>query len=88
MMAVFQAHDSDDYANFDCRTCHDEDSWEMPSALLPRLDPQDEYAAHDQPKVKFMMREVVPKMAELLKEQPFDPARAEGFGCFECHQKK
>jgi hypothetical protein len=27
----------------------------------------------------------MPKMQEMLKEEPFDPATGKGFGCMECH---
>jgi hypothetical protein len=38
--------------------------------------------------MKFMGEVVKPKMQELLKEEPFDPATGTGFGCMECHTQE
>lgn len=89
MAKVFQAHDAEEYAEFSCATCHGpgakEGNFEMPSAALPALD-QEEMDEH--PEVtKFMMEAVVPKMAELLGEEPYNPETHQGFGCYDCHTK-
>jgi hypothetical protein len=75
-------------------TCHGPDAkkgeFEMPNPKLPKLDPKDNFKAHKKEAevVKFMMERVVPEMATLLGEEPYDPAKQEGFGCFDCHTKK
>jgi hypothetical protein len=38
--------------------------------------------------VAFMGKKVVPTIANLLGEEPFDPKTGKGLGCFECHTKK
>jgi hypothetical protein len=35
-----------------------------------------------------MAKQVVPTVAGLLGEQPYDPKTQQGFGCLECHTKK
>jgi hypothetical protein len=90
MAKVFQAVDADAYADFGCPTCHGpgakNGNFEMPTDSLPALN-QEEMDEH--PEVtKFMMEQVVPKMAELLGEQPYNPETHEGFGCYDCHTKK
>lgn len=79
---------------FGCKTCHGpgaaQGNFKMPNPALPKLDPSDGFADEKKAKpeaVKFMMEQVVPKMAELLGEPVYDPATHEGFGCFECHTK-
>jgi hypothetical protein len=37
--------------------------------------------------VKFMGERVVPEMAKLLHEEPYNPETHQGFGCFHCHVK-
>ncbi len=57
----------------------------MPSPELPQLDSTDNFAAHGERDVEFMMKEVAPRMAELLGVEPWSPENQEGFGCFSCH---
>jgi hypothetical protein len=40
------------------------------------------------PIMDFMVKQVVPTVAQLVGEQPYDPKTQKGFGCFECHTKK
>lgn len=89
MAKSFQAHDPEEFANFNCATCHGpsaaEGNFEMPTPALPRLG-DFELAKQEHPKdMAFMMQTVVPQMAKLLHEPPFDPQTQKGFGCFECH---
>jgi hypothetical protein len=96
MKAAFTAFDPDDFKDFKCATCHGagaaDKTFKMPNPKLPKL-PADEagfkqLAAKEGDAVKFMSETVVPKMAAMLGETPYDPATHQGFGCFECHTKK
>lgn len=89
MKAVFTGFDQEEFADFSCATCHGararQGNFEMPNPDLP-LDAE-EMAEH--PEItEFMKTKVVPEMARLMGEAPYDPATHEGFGCFECHTKK
>jgi cytochrome c553 len=92
MKEAFQAYDSKDFADFTCVTCHGPDAkkgkFDMPNPKLPKLDFKAglKKAMAKHPKmVKFMHETVVPQMATMLGEQPYDPATGKGFGCAECH---
>lgn len=89
MKAVFTGFDQEEFADFSCTTCHGararQGNFEMPNPDLP-LDAE-EMAEH--PKItEFMKTKVVPEMARLMGEAPYDPATHAGFGCYECHTKK
>jgi hypothetical protein len=91
MKPLFVEHHPD----FACQTCHGSTApdvnFKMPNTLDP-LDPGNMPFNSTDEKVlataAFMKDTVVPKMAGLLKEAPYDPATGEGFGCFNCHAKK
>lgn len=89
MAKVFQ-ESSSEYENFSCATCHGpgakNGNFEMPTKDLPPLD--DEEMAEHPEVTQFMIERVVPEMAKLLGEEPFNPETHEGFGCFDCHTEK
>lgn len=95
MKALFQEFDAKEFANFSCGTCHGKGArsgtFKMPNADLPKLDVSDHFAketkAHPE-MMKFMGEKVVPEMANLLGEAPYNPETQTGFGCFGCHTKK
>jgi hypothetical protein len=95
MKEDFAGFDAKRYAEMTCVTCHGDGakdgSFKMPNPKLPKL-PSDEagFKALMEKKpeaTKFMGSKVVPGMASMLGEQPFNPQTHEGFGCFECHTK-
>lgn len=95
MKALFQRHDGGAFAGFRCQTCHGDGfdqpavDFRMPSALPPlaAADPVAGGMAYDPETTTFMVEQVVPTMARLLGERPFDPATGEGFHCFRCHPR-
>jgi len=82
---------------FRCQTCHG-DGFDRPPVdfHMPRVafaleadDPIGGAMRYDPVAAKFMVERVVPTMAELLSEEPYQPATGRGtFGCFRCHPKK
>ena len=96
MKAAFTAFDPGEFADFKCVVCHgagvEDKSFKMPNPKLPPL-PADEAGfkklmADEPDAVKFMSETVVPQMAAMLGERPYDPATQKGFGCFRCHTVK
>jgi len=93
MKLEFQAWKSDEFAEMDCATCHGagarDETFEMPNPDLPRLPggPDGfEKLLRDEPEAAaFMAQVVVPKMAAMLGEHPYDAKQHDGFGCFRCH---
>lgn len=92
MAALFQGMNAEHYAEFNCVTCHGpgakEGQFEMPSPSLPALPPNGDFAAIAEAKpdvMQFMGEQVVPQMAALLDQDPYDPATGQGFGCYGCH---
>lgn len=90
MAKVFQEADAEKFAEFSCKNCHgpgaSQGNFEMPNDSLPKLD-QEEMAEH--PEITAFMKErVVPEMAKLLGEEPYNMETHEGFGCYDCHMKK
>jgi hypothetical protein len=95
MKAEFVTFDAKDFSNMTCATCHGDGakdgSFKMPNPGLPKLPGDEagfkELAAKKPEAVKFMHGTVVPEMAQMLGEKPYDPTTHEGFGCFQCHTK-
>ncbi len=95
MKDEFVAFDAKRYAEMNCATCHGDGAkdgtFKMPNPKLPKL-PADESGfkklMEQKPEAtKFMGGKVVPDMASLLGEAPYDQQTHQGFGCFECHAK-
>ncbi|HEY6079038.1 MAG TPA: hypothetical protein VIW29_09560 [Polyangiaceae bacterium] len=89
MSKSFQEFDGKKYADFGCKTCHGPQFKEHPYDFLPELHFKDgkitEAAEHPE-LAKFMHDKVVPQMAEIFGQKPYDPATGEGFGCKGCHK--
>ena len=88
MSKVFQTANAATYANFSCKTCHGPD-YRNPPDFLPKLKLKDGNltAFAEKPEIaKFMHEKVVPAMATLFGEQPYDPKTKQGFGCAGCHK--
>ena len=91
MKETFVAFDAEDFGSMDCKTCHgpgaDDGSFEMPNPELMPLDfsKMDQLDEEHQKVAKWMGETVLPKMADLLGEKPYDPATQQGFGCLGCH---
>ena len=95
--AKFQAFDAKKYAEFDCSTCHgdgaEDGSYEMPNPKIKPLPATEEayvaWIAKDADAkhyTDFMSGEIVPMMANLFDEKPFDPkTNPKGLSCPVCH---
>lgn len=96
MGGLFHDFDAKRYAEPKCTLCHGsgakDGSFKMPNPELPKLDVTPAGFKAMQAKspavVEFMGKQVVPTMAQLLGEPPYDPKTQKGFGCLECHTKK
>jgi hypothetical protein len=96
MGAQFHDFDAKTFAEPRCALCHGagakDRTFKMPNPGLPKLPatPEGFKKLHDEhPQVvEFMSKQVVPTMASLLGEPPYDPKTHKGFGCFGCHTKK
>jgi cytochrome c551/c552 len=87
MAKIFQGKDAAQYADFGCRSCHGPD-WKAPKDYLPELATKDAKitAFVEKPEVaKFMAEKVLPEMASVFGQAPYDPATKTGFGCMGCH---
>lgn len=91
IFATFEAK----YQNMSCATCHGkgatDGTFAMPSPQIPPL-PDSEEAFLEYIKdpeharwSQFMLDKVLPKMADLLQEDKYDPAHPDGFSCSNCH---
>jgi hypothetical protein len=96
MGGLFRDFDGKRYAETKCTLCHGsgakDGSFKMPNPELPKLDvsPAGLKAMHEKKAAvaEFMGKKVVPAMAHLLGEPPFDMKTHKGFGCMECHTMK
>jgi hypothetical protein len=96
MGGLFHDFDAKRYAEPKCVLCHGsgakDGTFKMPNPELPKLDltPAGLKALHTKKAAvfDFMAKQVVPTVAGLLGEQPYDPKTQQGFGCLECHTKK
>lgn len=93
MTALLQAYDPAHFANVTCATCHGDNAravhFHMPNTL-PRLPAfgtpaSQEHMATHRRMYEFMGTRVVPAMAQLLGQQPFNMQTHQGFGCANCH---
>lgn len=91
MEKLFQQFDPERFAKFKCSTCHGSDavarSFEMPSPELPKLENFEKLEAEHPEMMEFMKKTVVPEMAAMLGQKPFDPETRTGFGCGACHTR-
>jgi len=94
MKPEFAAYDSKRFGNITCGTCHGDSAkdgtFKMPNPKITPKIPNDKDGfakiMKDSPDgVKFMSGKVVPMMAQMLGEEPFDMKTGKGFGCRECH---
>lgn len=93
---VFHDFDAKKFSEPKCTLCHgagvQDGTFKMPNPALPKLDmtPGGMKALKSKHSKIFalMTRQVVPTMASLLGEQPYDRKTGQGFGCLECHTKK
>lgn len=96
MKAEFEAWEADEFAEMTCATCHGQgardETFKMPNPDLPKLpagpDGFEKLLAEEPDAARFMAKVVVPKMAAMLGEHPYDPKEHKGFGCFNCHTTK
>ena len=96
MGALFRDHDAKTFAEPKCVLCHGggvkDASFKMPNPELPKLDLSPAGMKHLQEKspamLDFMTTQVLPTMAQLVGEAPYDPKTQKGFGCLECHTPK
>jgi len=96
MGALFHDFAPTHYAEPTCATCHGpgakDGSFSMPNPALPKLPATPagfEKLRSQHTKIfDFMSNQVVPAMASLVGEEPYDPKTNQGFGCFECHTKQ
>jgi hypothetical protein len=95
MEKLFKEWRPADYGDFRCQTCHGEDfdkppvNFHMPRVSYPLKadDPIGAAMKYDAEATHFMMEKVLPTMAELLGEKPYDDKTGQGFACFRCHPK-
>lgn len=93
MKTEFAEYDSKRFGNINCGTCHGagmkDGSFKMPNPKLPTVPndmPGFEALGKAHPDaMKFMATKVVPDMAKMLGQDPYDPKTGKGFGCHECH---
>ncbi|HKO94533.1 MAG TPA: hypothetical protein VJU61_25440 [Polyangiaceae bacterium] len=92
MRAAFTEFNADRFSDFTCQTCHGErmemDDFKMPNPSLYALSRKDtlgEARSYDAKATEFMLKTVLPEMAQLLDTEPYDREKKAGFSCFGCH---
>jgi hypothetical protein len=92
MKGAFNDFDQERFSKFACQTCHSEEmemvDFKMPNTkiyALPHNNTLQSARDYDAKVTDFMAGTVVPKMAELLQMEPYNPETKSGFGCFNCH---
>lgn len=93
MKQLFQEFDAQEFAEFNCQTCHGANAREvhfhMPNTLHPLNPASMPTPESTDPEIArwatFMKTRVQPRMIELLGVPAYDPATNQGFGCFSCH---
>jgi hypothetical protein len=89
METLFTEFDAEKFSEVKCTTCHgdraEEGNFEMPSPDLPKLEDWEKLEAEQPEMMTFMKEKVVPEMAAMLDQEPFDPETKTGFGCGGCH---
>jgi len=98
MKPAFAGWDPGEFGDIRCGTCHGagarDKTFKMPNPKLQKLPAAGDeagwkaLAAREPEATKFMREFVVPTMAQMLGEKPYDPVTQQGFGCFECHTPK
>ncbi len=94
MKTEFGNFDADKYGNMTCKTCHGAGAakgFTMPNPQIAKLPGGGNLQSvlKDHPAIaKFMMRNVVPNIVELLGVDTYDPDSKTGFGCYNCHATK
>jgi hypothetical protein len=93
MQKLFAEWRPGDYGEFRCQTCHGESfdrppvSFHMPRVSYPLKadDPIGAAMKYDAEATRFMMEKVLPTMAELLGEKPYNEKTGQGLHCTRCH---
>lgn len=93
MRPMFQEFDGEEFAEFNCATCHGDNArdvgFHMPNGLHPlnaqQIPSMFESEDPEVQRVAQFMGGVMTTMAELVGEQPYDPETHEGFSCMSCH---
>ena len=93
MRPMFQEFDAEEFAEFNCATCHGDTArdvgFHMPNGLHPlnagQIPSMFESEDPEVQRVAQFMGGVMTTMAELVGEQPYDPETHEGFSCMNCH---
>lgn len=92
---MFREFDGEEFATFNCMTCHGETppevNFAMPNGLHPLVAAEIPTMAQSDDEetaeyAQFMFEQVTPGMVRILGVQPYDPETDEGFGCLSCHE--
>lgn len=88
MKPIFQSHDSKDFSDFGCKTCHGDQAkqghFDMPNPKLPKLNFKD-MSKFDKDDIEWMQKQVEPTMARILDLPLYSKENPKGFSCLNCH---